>query len=159
MKFSARIYKIGINPYVLLPAAILKKLFVQFGKDKGSIPVKLIINEHIFIQNLVKYSGKWRLYLNTPMRKIAGKDVSDKIEIDIEFDGNERTIPMHPEFELALKKNKKANEVFIQLPPSKRKEILRYINSLKTEESVNRNIKRAMNFLSGNERFIGRDKP
>ena len=66
---------------------------------------------------------------------------------------------MHPKLELALKKNKKANEVFKQLPPSRQKEILRYINFLKTEESVNRNIKRAIGFLSGNERFIGRDKP
>lgn len=80
MKFSAKIYKIGINPYVLLPSSILKNLFSQAGKGKVNIPVKLVINEHSFIQNLVKYSGKWRLYLNTPMRKIAGKDVGDIIE-------------------------------------------------------------------------------
>src|SRR3982750_3604075 len=141
MKFSAKIYKIGINPYALLPAAILKKLFKDAGKEKGSVPVKLIINEQTFIQNLVKYSGKWRLYLNTPMRKTAGKDVGDIIEIDIEFDAAERTTPMHPKLELALKKNKQANEIFMQLPPSRQKEILRYINFLKTEESVNRNIK------------------
>ena len=141
------------------PAKILKKLFEDAGKEKGNIPVKLIINEQAFIQNLVKYSGKWRLYLNTPMRKTAGKDVGDTIKIDIEFDSIERTTPMHPKLELALKKNKKANEVFIQLSPSRQKEILRYINFLKTEESVDRNIKRAIGFLSGNERFIGRDKP
>ena len=159
MKFSAKIYKIGINPYVLLPAKILKKLFEDAGKEKGNIPVKLIINEQSFIQNLVKYSGKWRLYLNTPMRKTAGKDVGDTIEIDIEFDAIERTTSMHPKLALALKKDKKANEIFSHLPPSRQKEILRYINFLKSEESVDRNIKKAINFLSGTERFIGRDKP
>jgi hypothetical protein len=159
MLFSAKIYKLGINPYVLLPSAILKKLFKDAGKGKGSIPVKLKINEQIFIQNLVKYSGKWRLYLNTPMRKTAGKDVGDIIEIDIEFDAAERITPMHPGLEKALLQNKKAKKVFDELPPSRQKEILRYINFLKSEESVERNIKRAINFLSGNERFIGRDKP
>jgi hypothetical protein len=159
MKFSARIYKIGINPYVLLPVKILKKLFKDAGREKGNIPIKLIINEKTFIQNLVKYSGKWRLYLNTPMRKIAGKDVGDIIEIDIEFDGEERTTLMHPKLGLALKKNKKANEIFMQLPSSRQKEIMRYINFLKTEDSVNRNIKKAVDFLLGDERFIGRDRP
>lgn len=45
MKFFAKIYKIGINPYVLLPAKTLKKLFEDAGKEKGNIPVKLLINE------------------------------------------------------------------------------------------------------------------
>jgi len=149
MKFSAKVYKIGINPYVLLPPVILKKLFVDAGKEKGSIPVKLVINERIFIQNLVKYSGKWRLYLNTPMRKTAGKDVGDIIEIDIEFDNWERIIPIHSKLEIAFKQNKQAKKAFDNLPPSRQKEILRYINFLKTEESVDRNIKRVINFLSG----------
>lgn len=150
---------IGINPYVLVPAKILKEIFKQAGKEKGSIPIRLLINEKTFLQNLVKYSGKWRLYLNAPMRKAAGKDVGDTINIAIEYDAAERIVSMHPKLALALEKNKKAKDVFIQLPPSRRKEILRYINFLKTEESVDRNIKRAINFLSGDERFIGRDKP
>jgi hypothetical protein len=159
MIFSAKIYKLGINPYVLLPAAVLKKIFQDAGKERGNIPVKLKINEQIFIQSLVKYNGKWRLYLNTPMRKIAGKDVGDTIEIDIEFDAAERITPMHPKLEKALHQNKKAKKVFEQLPPSRQKEILRYINFLKSEESINRNIKRAINFLLGKERFIGRNRP
>lgn len=159
LKFSATIYKIGINPYVLLPPEILQKLFTAAGKEKGYIPVKLIINKHAFIQNLVKYSGSWRFYLNTPMRKTAGKDVGDIIEIAIEFDSAFRNTPMHPTLELAFKKNKKAKAIFDELLPSRQKEILRYINLLKTQESVDKNVKRAIGFLSGNERFIGRDKP
>jgi uncharacterized protein YdeI (YjbR/CyaY-like superfamily) len=93
------------------------------------------------------------------MRKIAGKDVGDTIEIDIEFDAAERITPMHPKLEKALHQNKKAKKVFEQLPPSRQKEILRYINFLKSEESINRNIKRAINFLLGKERFIGRNRP
>jgi hypothetical protein len=56
--FSAKIFKIGINPYVLLPAAILKEIFKQAGKNKGPIPVCGTINEKKFTQTLVKYSGK-----------------------------------------------------------------------------------------------------
>ncbi|MGH2647933.1 MAG: YdeI/OmpD-associated family protein [Ginsengibacter sp.] len=159
MKFSAKIYKIGINPYVLLPPGILKQIFKEANKTKGPISVSIKISEHNFIQTLVKYSGKWRLYLNGPMRKAAGKDVGDTITIEIQYDANERIIPMHPKLESAINKNKKAKNVFDKLPPSRQKEILRYINSLKTKESIDRNIKRAIGFLSGEERFVGRDKP
>ncbi|MEI9935362.1 MAG: hypothetical protein WDM71_11065 [Ferruginibacter sp.] len=46
---------------------------MQAGKDKGHIPVKGKLDGHAFIQTLVKYSGKWRLYLNGPMRKASIK--------------------------------------------------------------------------------------
>ena len=84
--FSARIHKIGVNPYVLLPAAVLKYVFQKAEKDRGAIPVQGKLNGHIFIQTLVKYSGKWRLYLNTPMRKAAGIDVGDVANVQIDFD-------------------------------------------------------------------------
>ena len=157
--FKAEIKIIGVNPYVLLPAIVLKEIFERAGKVKGPIPVKGKINDHNFIQTLVKYSGKWRLYLNTPMRKGAGADVGDIVHVEIQFDETERKIAIHPKFENALKKNKKARMAFEQLSPSRQKEIIRYINFLKTEESVDRNIKRAIQFLSGKERFVGRDGP
>jgi hypothetical protein len=157
--FSAKIFIIGINPYVLVPPAVLKALFKEAGKDKGHIPIKGIINGHPFIQTLVKYSGKWRLYLNTPMRQASNSDVGDTVAMAIQFDPADRTVPMHPKLKAALQNNKSANKVYLALAPSLQKEICRYIHSLKTDESVERNIKKAINFLLGKERFIGRDKP
>jgi len=159
ISFSAKIFKIGINPYVLLPAGVLKNIFKEAGKDKGPIPVRGTIDSHAFIQTLVKYAGKWRLYLNGPMRKAAAKDVGDKVTIELQYDAKERTISPHPNFAAALKKNKKATTTFNSLPPSRQKEIIRYINSLKTEESIDRNIQKAISFLLGKQRFVGRDKP
>ncbi len=157
--FSARIFKIGINPYVLLPKEILKYLFAEAGKEKGHIPVCIAINKQQFDQTLVKYSGKWRLYLNTPMRKAAKKDVGDSVGIKIQYDPKDRSIPIHSKFDAALKKNKKAKQAFEKLSSYKQKEISRYLHHLKTEESLNRNITRAINFLNGKERFIGRNHP
>ena len=159
LSFKAKIEIIGINPYVLLPDNVLLALFKQAGKDKGAIPVKGKIEGHDFIQNLVKYNGKWRLYLNTPMRKASNKDVGDRAAIEIEFDPAERTIPMHAKLQKALKENAKAKKVFDNLAPSRQKEIARYINFLKTEESIDRNIKKVLLFLNGKERFVGSDKP
>jgi hypothetical protein len=157
--FSAKIQIIGVNPYVLLPEEVLKSVFKQAGKNKGAIQVKGTLNKKPFLQNLVKYSGKWRLYLNGPMRKAAGIDVDDTADVKIEFDPKPRTIAIHPKLQLAFSKNKKTKAVFDKLSPSRQKEIIRYISNLKSEEAIIKNIKRALGFLNGKQRFVGRDKP
>jgi len=157
--FAAKIFKIGINPYVVPPKEVLEELFEQAGRDKGPLPVKGKLNHHPFRQTLVKYSGKWRLYLNTPMRKATGTDVGDRVEVTIEFDPIERVTAMPPKLQAALSKSKKALRIFESLPPSRRKEIMRYIGFLKSEESIDKNVKRAIEFLCGKGRFIGSDKP
>ncbi|WP_158275394.1 hypothetical protein [Pedobacter sp. HMWF019] len=43
-KFSASIEIIGINPYVFVPDSVLKDLFREAGKNKGSIPIRGMIN-------------------------------------------------------------------------------------------------------------------
>ncbi|MBS1915121.1 MAG: DUF1905 domain-containing protein [Bacteroidetes bacterium] len=157
--FSSRIYKIGINPYVVPPASVMKIIFKEARKNKGPFPVHGTLNGHKFIQNIVKFRGKWRLYLNTPMRKSAGIDVGDMALVKIQFDPKERVTAMHPKMHEAFEKNKTAKDVFDKLIPSRKKEIMRYINNLKTEESIDKNVLRAINFLLEKERFIGRDKP
>lgn len=156
--FSAQIQIIGVNPYVLLPAAVLKYLFQKAGKDKGAIPVKGKLNRKSFIQNLVKYSGKWRLYLNGPMRRAAGIDVGDIAKVEIDFDSKPREVPIHPKFKKALQQNTKAKTAFNKLSPSRQKEIMKYINFLKSEESVDRNVARAIAHLVSAKPFIGQEK-
>ncbi|RYD76006.1 MAG: DUF1905 domain-containing protein [Sphingobacteriales bacterium] len=157
--FSATIFIIGINPYVLLPQDVLQAIFTSAGKDKSPIAVKGKIDGNDFTQTLVKYAGKWRLYLNTEMLNTCGKHVSDSVKIIIQFDKKERLTPMHPALVKALKHNKTAEKLFNELAPYLQKEIKRYINGLKTEAAVDKNVQKAISFLQGKERFIGRDKP
>lgn len=158
-KFSAEIQIIGINPFVFLPDTVLDSIFAEANKNKGKIPVKIKIEGHEFIQTLIKYSGHWRLYLNTPMRKMAHKEVGDTANFEIAFDPDERVIPMHPKLTKALEDNPEALKIFESLRPSLQLEIVRYISFLKTDVSIDKNVSRAVNFLLGKERFIGRDKP
>jgi len=159
LKFSAQIELIGINPFVHLPKNILMKIFKQAGNTKGPIRIKGTINDLPYTQTLVKYSGDWRLYINTTMLKNSPKRIEEQIEITIAFNPEKREIAFHPKLLAALKKNKNALAVFDTLRPSLQFEIVRYISALKTEESVDRNVTRAIDFLSGKARFIGRDKP
>ena len=158
LKFSAKIEIIGINPFVHLPENILMKIFKQAGKTNGHIRIKGTINNSPYTQTLVKYSGGWRLYINTTMLKNSPKRIGEQVEITIAFNPEKREIAPHPKLLAALKKNKDARLLFENLRPSLQFEIIRYISSLKTEKSIDRNVTRAIDFLTGKDRFIGRDK-
>jgi hypothetical protein len=158
-KFTAKVEIIGINPFVFLPEKVLQNIFKEAGKNKGKIPVKMKIEGHQFIQTLIKYSGHWRLYLNTPMRKTAKREVGDFAKFEIAFDKEERKITIHPKFQTALNNDSKAKEVFEKLRPSLQLEIVRYFSFLKQEETVEKNVTKAISFLLGKGKFVGRENP
>lgn len=152
MKFSAKVQIIGVNPYVLLPEKVLQQLFVQAKKEKGTIPVKGKINGREFKQTLVKYAGDWRLYLNGIMRRASGIDVGDIADVEIMFDPIPRIEPMHPEFVKVLKNNPQAKKVFLSYAASRQKEINRYLNNMKTQESLSKNIHKVMQYLTDDKK-------
>jgi hypothetical protein len=86
LTFSAMIHKLGINPCVDVPANIVTKLLQAANRKSAPVQVKCDLNGTIFEANVVRYMGDWRLYLNTPMRKSAKKDVGDRIEIKLDYD-------------------------------------------------------------------------
>src|ERR1700743_1155149 len=101
-KFKAKIELIGINPFVSVPGNVLKAIFIQSGKEKGQIPIHGSINRKSYKQTLLKYSGDWRLYINTTMLKDSPKRIGEVIEVTIQHDPEDRTIQPHPGFTKAL---------------------------------------------------------
>ncbi|MEM7375547.1 MAG: YdeI/OmpD-associated family protein [Bacteroidota bacterium] len=157
--FHARLEIIVGNPFVFVPLDILDELFQQAQKRKGPIPVRGSINGTPYQQTLLKYSGEWRLYVNMNMLHQSPRRIGEVLAVEIDFDPSDRTIDPHPKLVQALSDNVEARQVFEHLSPSKQKEIVRYISQLKTEKSIERNVTRAINFLLGKERFVGREKP
>ena len=150
---------IGINPFVFVPNGILLDLFNAAGKDKGHIPVCGQVNGTLYTQTLLRYQGEWRLYINTTILPNSPKRIGEIIEVSIEFDQQDRTLHPHPDLLKALAKNKTAKASFDAMSPSGKKEIIRYISALKTEESRGKNIEKAIGFLLGKNSFAGREKP
>lgn len=147
--FSAKVGKIDINPYVEVPDDILLKLQQDARKEKGPLPVRGTLQGKPFLANVVRYRGMWRLYLNTPMRQAANVDVGDQVTVGLQFDDAPRNVPAPRKFTVALSKNKQAKEAFERLAPSRQKEILRYLNSLKQPETLERNIQKVIKYLGG----------
>jgi uncharacterized protein YdeI (YjbR/CyaY-like superfamily) len=147
--FSRKIRIIGINPYVSPPAAALKAIFRAAGKDKGPIAVRGTVNGARFTQTLVKYAGLWRLYINGPMLRAGRLKVGDTARVAMAFDAGSRAIPDQAQLSKALGKNKVAKAAFEKLAPHRRKEINRYLASLKTKASLERNVGIVVDHLSG----------
>lgn len=142
-----------------MPDKILQKVFEQAGKSRGHIPIKGSINDKPYKQTLVKYSGAWRLYINATMLANSPKRIGEQIKVTVSYDSESRAIKPPVKFTKALGANKKAKFIFASLAPHMKLEIIRYLANLKTEAALDRNIERAINFLLGKERFIGRDRP
>ncbi|MDR2238023.1 MAG: YdeI/OmpD-associated family protein [Chryseobacterium sp.] len=154
--FTARLEIIGINPFVFLPEHVLNEIFEASGKEKSPIPVKGTVNGKEFKQNLMKYLGEWRLYVNLTMLKNSPKRIGESLEISVEYDDADRNITIHPELEKAIKANSLASASFERLIPSRRYELIRYIHHLKTEAAVQRNIEKIIRHLQGETDFFGK---
>lgn len=158
-KFKATLEIIDINPFVFVPEKILANIFEQAGKDKGYIPICGTINGKAYIQTLLRFRGEWRLYINMAMLKDSPKRIGEEIEVTIRYDPVERTLTPHPELVKAINENELAKSVFDTLAPSKQKEMIRYIAVLKSEKSITIGIEKIIGFLTGKNKFAGREKP
>ncbi len=157
---SEILIRIG-NPYVHVSAVQAQELISDW---KRPMPVLVQINGAPTppwrINMMPIGNGDYYLYLHGDVRKASNTKVGDMVTVDVEFDTDYKNGPMHPMpdwFQNALDENLKAKENWEALTPSRKKEILRYFSWLKSDEAIERNVKKAILVLSGNEgRFMAR---
>ena len=161
MRFRSVIEIQGVNPYVLVSAKRAVKLKKGWRKP---LPVRIRVNgqpDSPWRINLVpRGDGSFYLYLHGDVRKASNTKVGDTVHVELEFDDEYKSGPMHPVpswFAAALRENPAAKRNWSGLTPSRRKEILRYFSWLKSPEAKARNLELAMSSLSGTKtRFLGR---
>jgi hypothetical protein len=145
-RFSAIIYKVGINLCVDVPRRITDKMLPR----KGYIPIIGHIIRHPFEQTLVPVKdAPYRLYVNGLMLKGSGTKLGDTVRFSIEQTSRTRKDELMP---LLLRRRlvkAKLLATFQDLPSSRRKDILRYLNYLKTPEAMRRNVEKILEMLKG----------
>lgn len=145
-KFSAKIYKVGINPCVKVPYAITEKM----KPEKGYIPIRGTIEKHKFTQTLVPVKdSNYRLYVNGPMLEGANLKVGDVATFVIEQSTQKKQdqYPMNNE----LKKQLAAHGLkvrFDALTDARKREILKYLTFLKPGgEALEKNVRKVVLML------------
>jgi hypothetical protein len=144
-QFKSRVKKVGINPCVDPPVRVT----AVFG-IRGYIPVRGTVNGKAFRQTLVPIGGgRHRLFINGPMMNSARLQVGDTIAVTLRIDRQSREEPMPPKMKTLLATNIVATKNWNSLTPSRRKEILRYLNSAKRMETFERNLIKVITILEG----------
>ena len=161
LHFTAPIEILGINPYVLVSAERAAQLKSDWRKP---MPVTVQINGQPkpawHINMMPVGNGSFYLYLHGEVRKASHTKVGDTVTVDVQFDAGYRNGPLHPMpewFKGPLEADPIAKAAWDALIPSRQKEILRYLTSLKSNEARKRNVHKALHVLAGNEdRFMAR---
>lgn len=143
--FKARIFKVGINPCVKVPLKVTSDMVAS----KGYIRVKGKMLDHSFQQTLVPVrNAGYRLYVNGPMLKGSGAKVGDLVIFTIQQDFSNKNIQVKMPAVFKMKLDEfHLLTVFKKLTPSRQKEILTYLNYLKTEDALMRNIDKVIGQL------------
>jgi hypothetical protein len=150
--FSAKIYNIGINWAVDVP----KELSDQMKPEKGYIRIKGEINGFYFVQTLVPVKhAPYRLFVNLIMMKGAKTAVGEiaSFEIEQNFTLVDKMYAM-PKLLAEALDTPTLVEQFQQLTPSRRKDILKYLSFVKTEETMRKNIEKVIAQLTNGDKKV-----
>ena len=150
--FKATIYRIGINLVVDVPAKVTNKL----KATKGQIKVQGTVNGFPFHTTLMPVKDKpYLLYVNTPMLKGTGAVEADTVKFSLAQDLNhyEHHYPM-PEILTRKLRDEKLTDQFDQMTVSRKKDILKYLSYVKTEETMLKHISSLLQRLKKGEKNI-----
>ncbi|MDQ8053538.1 MAG: DUF1905 domain-containing protein [Pedobacter sp.] len=148
-QFKAKIYSIGINWAVDVPTQVTEELV----REKGYIRIKGQINGFEFIQTLVPVKNKpYRLFVNLIMMKGGKTEVGKTASFTIAQNNTpiDKIYNIPPLLsKLLLHHGQEAQ--FEQLSPYRKKDILKYLCNLKTEETMYKNVMKVIDQLKQKE--------
>jgi hypothetical protein len=143
----ATIYKIWMMRHVDVPEEIGRAFERESGK-KRHIPVLAAVNGERARATLVPAGGgRYRLQLNTALRKAARADVGDVVSVELRIDRGSRSLPVPPDLSAGLKRHPKAWRAFREIPPGHRRHIIQWFDSAKSAAARGRRLDRVVDVL------------
>ena len=120
----------------------------EFG-TKGRLRVKASINGKEVITSLMPHgNGKHFIILSKEIRSMVNIELGDTIEVSLEKENSPNEVTIPTDLLDALKKNKKAHDYFKHLPPSHKKEYIKWIDEAKKMETRNSRILKTVEKLA-----------
>jgi hypothetical protein len=160
-KFVATICKIWMMRHVDVPAGVAAALIAQLRRSTGKragdsrkpakpkyVPVVAIVDGCSARVTLMPAGGgRYRIQLNTTLRKAARADAGDAVDVELRLDRASREEPVPADLCLALKENPAARRVFEELTTGHRRHFIRWFDSAKGANTRIRRLGRAIDFL------------
>lgn len=131
-RFMGTIFKIWMMRFVDVPEEIGRALEEEYGSKKH-IPVLAVVNTRTSRTTLMPAgAGRYRLQLNTALRKAARADVGDLIGVELRLDRASREMPVPSDLAQALRAHPRARAVFDKMGPGTRRQLLMYLERSKS---------------------------
>jgi hypothetical protein len=159
VRFMATIYKIWMMRHVNVPDEIALSLQKQMASDNRTgkqqkqgkpnyIPVVAIVNGKTARTTLVPAgAGRYRMQINTALRKAAQADVGDLVSVELRLDRESRELPVPADLRAGLKRHPRAWKAFQALGPGHRRHIILWFDSTKSAAARERRLDRVVDHL------------
>ncbi|HEX2620349.1 MAG TPA: YdeI/OmpD-associated family protein [Phototrophicaceae bacterium] len=102
--------------------------------------VRVTLGDYTYRTTIAPMDGKFMIPVSSDVRKEAGVEAGDELEVTVELDTEPRTVEVPGDLAAALAEKPGATAVFDALAFSKRKEFVRQVEDAKTEETRTRRI-------------------
>ena len=135
--FSGKIYKVGIIRYVDVPSDVSRAL----GQREPHVPVIGEVEGAPIRTTMVsRGNGCYRVALHSDIRKKLRIDAGAVVEVAIQRDEESREPALPPALVLALRNAPKAQAEFRQMTTALRRQIVRYITSVRRQTTLERRV-------------------
>lgn len=135
--FSGKIYKVGLIRYVDVPADVSRTL----GRGEAHVPVTGEV-DGVGIRTTMVSRGRgcYRIAIHGEIRKKLRADTGALVEVAIERDEESREPVLPPALVLALRNAPGAQAEFRGMTTAFRRQIVRYITSVKQQSTLERRV-------------------
>lgn len=150
IRFTAVIYLVGQNRCVDIPpeAQVVESDTDEDGGETRVVPVVLTVGGRSVKTNLLpRGEGRYRVFINSKLRKAAVADVGDPVDVEIRLDLADREPEMPVDVEDALRGTGWALELFQSLTVNQRREMVAFVTSARQESTRIRRIARLLEIL------------
>lgn len=127
---------------IIVPEKIMNEL------GGGGRPlVKITINGYTYRSAIAKRGDRYMFGISADVRQAAHVAGGDEIDVALELDTEPREVTVPPALAQALAKHPKAKAAFEKLSNSKKKLYINPIEQAKTDETQQRNVRKALDGL------------
>jgi len=138
--FAGSIYKVGLIRYVDVPREASRK----FGGGPHVPVVGTVEGVPVRTTLVSRGKGAFRMAIHGDIRKKLRVDCGAVVEVAIQLDEESREPVLPPVLVLALRHARKAQRRFRGLTTALRRQIVRYLTAVKSQEALERRVSRFM---------------
>jgi len=136
--FAGNIYKVGLIRYVDVPREVSKK----FGRGPHVPVIGAVEGVPVRTTLVSRGKGAFRMAIHGDIRKKLRVDSGAVVEVAIQLDEESREPVLPPVLVLALRHALKTQRRFRGLTTALRRQIVRYLTAVKSQEALERRVSR-----------------